>query len=962
VKQAENPGKRQEGEQALDINAKWIWKKQDSYKSYNRTIAAKKEFNIPGDLLSASIAITADTYYRLYINNEWITDGPVRSYPEHHRYDLIDIRPFLSPGVNEVLIIAQYWGCSATTRLPVHAGLLVTLRYETVSGEKNTVVSDRTWQVAELPQYISNVPETSFSQGPFEMYNASNQDLVHFENAVELYDCNGGPWRDLEPRDCPLLTKNPFSLKKFMGANVVEKAGQIFCFPFTRLLYPGLVFADGCIAVPGAVFTVVVAQQNCVKPIKKFGLDVTIAGEMVRETVNFNAGINLLAAFPVSPWGFHMNDLWIYFPDVTGIQLRNPLKDDSGNPWCFLPFDELKYIGSELTDDSLHNPEKERYYKAIRDKMNEIKSNIKDIESLKNKYGDRIVVLPRDEMLLQDAHQAFVFSQKIKQGRYLIEKPEALIYDNAECTVVKPQSEGDIELLYDLGEENVGFLELDLVAHEGLIADIFLVEYIRDDGAVQHTIQANALFRNGLRYIARSGRNRYISLKRRAGRYVFVILRNQKAPVEIRNIRLIESTYPVSNEGAFECSDYLLNRIWDISVRTLKLCMEDTFTDCPLYEQNFWTGDARNEALYAYGVFGAYDLAKRCIRFAAESLERRPMIGACLPGSKRPVLPAWSFLWCVSVWEYYCQTGDKALLCEIWTAFMQNIKNAEKYLNEEGFFCAPFWNMFEWAPIDYRGRRIVLYNNMFFVAAVDAGINCAKVLEDFNSIEYFRLLRKRLADAVNTCWSDVKCGYPDSIHDDGNFSTSYSIHTNILAVLYDVAREENYESIKNTLLKTPDFMVDVASPFANQFLFEALEKLGYYNKIISMIYDRYIPMLEKGATTVWEVYPSTAYGPQGFPTRSHSHAWSSAPVYFLPRIILGLRQKEPNSPIYILGPRPNGLKYAKGSVVTMYGVIYVEWYIDGNMMQLKYTAPDGVKIQFESNDDIDGLITEIKKG
>lgn len=39
--------------------------------------------------------------------------------------------------------------------------------------------------------------------------------------------------------------------------------------------------------------------------------------------------------------------------------------------------------------------------------------------------------------------------------------------------------------------------------------------------------------------------------------------------------------------------------------------MQDTFTDCPLYEQTHWAGDARNEALIAFGVFGAHDLARR---------------------------------------------------------------------------------------------------------------------------------------------------------------------------------------------------------------------------------------------------------------------------------------------------------------------------------------------------------------
>ena len=139
----------------------------------------------------------------------------------------------------------------------------------------------------------------------------------------------------------------------------------------------------------------------------------------------------------------------------------------------------------------------------------------------------------------------------------------------------------------------------------GVCVDIFGVEYIAPDGRIQHT-DGN---RNGMRYITRQGVNQFTSLKRRAQRYLFLTLRNQHAPVQIRNVHLVESTYPVNAIGSFACSDPRLDKIWEISTRTLKLCMEDTYTDCPLYEQTHWVGDARNESLFGYSVFGATDLA-----------------------------------------------------------------------------------------------------------------------------------------------------------------------------------------------------------------------------------------------------------------------------------------------------------------------------------------------------------------
>ena len=203
------------------------------------------------------------------------------------------------------------------------------------------------------------------------------------------------------------------------------------------------------------------------------------------------------------------------------------------------------------------------------------------------------------------------------------------------ATKIMPRAQGDVELCYDLGEQNCGYYELKLNAEAGLIVDLFGVEYITQDGTVQHTGE----YRNGMRYICREGENHFVSLMRRSQRYLFVTLRNQNSPVEIDCIRLIESTYPVSEIGRFTCSNPALDRIWEISAHTLKLCMEDTYTDCPLYDQTLWVGDARNEALFAFPVFGAWTLraspsngtrscSARCRRSGRRSCPRGVFSGA----------------------------------------------------------------------------------------------------------------------------------------------------------------------------------------------------------------------------------------------------------------------------------------------------------------------------------------------
>jgi len=145
------------------------------------------------------------------------------------------------------------------------------------------------------------------------------------------------------------------------------------------------------------------------------------------------------------------------------------------------------------------------------------------------------------------------------------------------------------------------------------------------------------------------------------------------------------------------------------------------------------------------------------------------------------------------------------------------------------------------------------------------------------------------------------------------------------------------------------------------YFYEALEKVGREDEIIKSIYESYLPMLEAGATTVWEVFSSSQFKPAGFLTRSHCHAWSSAPLYFLNRIILGIKQTEPGGRAFEISPRLNGLKWAKGTIATINGPIHVAWEIDSEILKVKISAPKDVTAPFVKNQTHDGLRIEVEK-
>ena len=76
----------------------------------NRHILFRKTFFITKDFLSATVYISADDYYKLYINGHFAGQGPAPSYHFRYNCNTVDITPFLKKGKNVIAIHTLYQG------------------------------------------------------------------------------------------------------------------------------------------------------------------------------------------------------------------------------------------------------------------------------------------------------------------------------------------------------------------------------------------------------------------------------------------------------------------------------------------------------------------------------------------------------------------------------------------------------------------------------------------------------------------------------------------------------------------------------------------------------------------------------------------------------------------------------------------------------------------------------------
>ena len=83
--------------------ARWIWTSEGvAHKNY--TFYARKTFTLPSRIASASVRVTADSRYRLYVNGVRVGRGPVKFDTRWMYYDTWDIAPLLKKGKNVIAV------------------------------------------------------------------------------------------------------------------------------------------------------------------------------------------------------------------------------------------------------------------------------------------------------------------------------------------------------------------------------------------------------------------------------------------------------------------------------------------------------------------------------------------------------------------------------------------------------------------------------------------------------------------------------------------------------------------------------------------------------------------------------------------------------------------------------------------------------------------------------------------
>lgn len=115
----------------------------------NTHVLFRKKFTLDRVKNGTEIRISADDYYKLYINGSFVGQGSAQGYPCRYYWNSFDITDFLKVGENEITAEVYYHGLTARAYVSGdrRMGLIA---------ELDCVATDGTWEYAEINRYTQN--------------------------------------------------------------------------------------------------------------------------------------------------------------------------------------------------------------------------------------------------------------------------------------------------------------------------------------------------------------------------------------------------------------------------------------------------------------------------------------------------------------------------------------------------------------------------------------------------------------------------------------------------------------------------------------------------------------------------------------------------------------------------------------------------------------------------------------
>ena len=491
--------------------------------------------------------------------------------------------------------------------------------------------------------------------------------------------------------------------------------------------------------------------------------------------------------------------------------------------------------------------------------------------------------------------------------------------------------------VYDAGETVSGRVCLRAYGNSGDVVMVNHSECITKDGTLDVNSSGGDILNDRgekqlqlTKYVL-DGTNRelYPKFCKQAFRYFEVEGAAEVVCVEVIHACLSERT-------TFACSNSVLNWLYTAYKRTQLINMHDGFpSDCPHRERLGYTGDGQITASAAMTMFDCESFYRKWIRDICDCQNidnghiqhTAPFYG----GGGGPV--GWGGAVVQVPYVFYMHYGDKSLVQEV----LPHIAEWVDYIvsrTDNGLVCRE--ENGGWCLGDWGTSAVVIpqefVNTTLFVCMLEKAAFLAEQVENYDLVNRFTELSKQYRKSVTKEFFDDETGsFAGGVQGADAFALAAGLcdrrTLDNLVAKYTVNRRFDTGFIGTYVLVEQLLAHDKVDVAFDLLSASKKGSFGYLKRL--------------GETTIWE-YLDTKWC-------SHAHPMFGAVAEFLPKMLLGLPDKERTNEV-VLRPRfPRKLSYAEGSALYDGKPVEVRWRKKNNTIRYRVFVAHGLNVSVVCN-------------
>lgn len=523
------------------------------------------------------------------------------------------------------------------------------------------------------------------------------------------------------------------------------------------------------------------------------------------------------------------------------------------------------------------------------------------------------------------------------------------------CERIKPVSmftSPSGEKVIDFGVNLVGFVSFRIKAEKGSRIIYIHGEVLDSDGNFYSDNMRTAT--NRIEYtFSGEGVEEYRPLHTFQGfRYVKLIEYPENISEDCFEALVIHSD--IERTGYFECSDELVNKLFENIIRGQLGNYVDVPTDCPQRdERQGWTGDTQVFARTGAKNTMALNFFKKWLHDMRVDANDDGSIPVTIPDDVDDIPPssAWGDAAVVCPWEMYMAYADKRILSENyemmkgWVEYIRN-QGDNEYLWNTGIQYG------DWVAIDAEEGSYTGKTDPYYIATSYYAY-CAKTLSDIAYIlkkdedgQFYMSLREKIEkEFVKEYTKDGE------ITQDTQTALALALAFKLAPDMQSTADRLAEKIKKNSGCLDTGF---VGTPI----LCRALSENGYgelaYTLLLQKKYPSWLFSVLQGATTIWEHWDGIKEDGTFWSKdmNSFNHYAYGAVGAWMYETVCGIRYVK-DAPGYreiefnpIIDSR---LSWAKASIETLYGRVSSSWERENGRIKLKFTVPANTKAHYKEH-------------